>query len=63
MTDSQKLRKGAELFREMAFLYDELASLNDIENPTKEQEEKLYTLTGKIFMKVSEIQEFGKLYE
>lgn len=53
--DSEKLRAASSLFMEMACIYEEIADLEEIED-TKENQDKLTMLMGKMMITVSNIQ-------
>ena len=56
--DKEKLLKGADVFKRMSNLYEEMANLYDAEE-TKENEEKITILVGKLMLTMSELQELG----
>ena len=56
--DKEKLLKGADVFKRMANLYEEMAGLCDAEE-TKENEEKMAMIVGKLMLTMSELQELG----
>ena len=49
--DKEKLLKGADVFKRMSNLYDA--------EETKENEEKITILVGKLMLTMSELQELG----
>ncbi len=53
--NKEDIIKASKCFRKMADLYDELADLYD-EEETKENEDKMATIIGKIMMAFSEMQ-------
>ena len=54
----EKLLKGADVFGKLANMYEEMANLYDAEE-TKENEDKMTMLVGKIMLTMSELQELG----
>ena len=56
--DKEKLLKGADVFKRMSNLYEELAGLYDAEE-NEENEEKMTMIVGKIMLTMSELQELG----
>lgn len=58
MMDKDKILEASKMFHDMSDLYKELYDLHDCEE-TKENEEKLATVTGKMFFKISEIQKLN----
>lgn len=53
--EKDKILKASELFHDMGDLYKEMHDLYDCED-TKENQDKMATLTGKLFFKISEMQ-------
>ena len=58
MRNDKMLLQVGRKFHEIGDLYDELAKLEECEN-TPENEEKLATITGKIMLKVAEIEKIN----
>lgn len=56
--DKEKLLMDADIFKRLANLYEEMANLYDAEE-TKENEEKITILVGKLILTLSELQELG----
>ena len=56
--DTKILREASSLFMEMACLYEEMADLEEAED-TKENQDKLTMLIGKMMLTVSRVQEFN----
>lgn len=54
--DKEKLLKSVDIFKRMSNLYEELAELYDAEE-TKENEDKMTMLVGKLMFTMSEMKE------
>lgn len=59
MSDKEKMLEAAKIFRECGDLYEELANMHDAED-TKENQEKLEGIAGKLMFKLLKCQELAQ---